>query len=126
MCFNRLKGMLSTLFSREISLGPENGFELDDIEANYRVSFLKPLHTKWLVELYNRMCINERKKIVGSGWKKAGIFDVLKLCSSGLPYLDPFGDICSLIESLQLRENLSLSTLFPEELGCFRETKPGK
>ena len=72
MCFNRLKGMLSTLFSRQIPLGPENGFELDDIEANYRVSFLKPLHTKWLVELYNRMCINERKKIVGNGWKKSG------------------------------------------------------
>ena len=35
--------------------------------------------------------------------------------------MDPFADICPLIESLQLHENLSLSTLFPEELDCFRE-----
>ena len=35
--------------------------------------------------------------------------------------MDPFADICPLVKSLQLRENLSLSTLFPEELGCFRE-----
>ena len=35
--------------------------------------------------------------------------------------MDPFADICPLIESLQLRENLSLSTLFPEELDCFHE-----
>ena len=35
--------------------------------------------------------------------------------------MDPFADIFSLIESLQLSENLSLSTLFREELNCFRE-----
>ena len=35
--------------------------------------------------------------------------------------MDPFADIYPLIESLRLRENLSLSTLFPEELDCFHE-----
>ena len=35
--------------------------------------------------------------------------------------MDPFADICPLIESLPLHENQSLSTLFSEELGCFRE-----
>ena len=35
--------------------------------------------------------------------------------------MDPFAYIWSLIESLQLRENLSLFTLFPEKLDCFRE-----
>ena len=48
-----------------------------------------------------------------------GIFDAIKLRPSGLPSLDPFADICPLIESLHLRENLSLSTVFPEELDCF-------
>ena len=67
------------------------------------------------------MSNDEGKEIVANGWKKAGIFDAIKLGSSGLPSLDPFADICPLIESLQLRENLSLSTLFPEELDCFRE-----
>ena len=28
---------------------------VDDIEVDYRVSVLKPLHAKWLVELYNNI-----------------------------------------------------------------------
>ena len=33
-----MKGMFSTCFSRQISLGLENGVELDDIEVDYRFS----------------------------------------------------------------------------------------
>ena len=73
------------------------------------------------MELNNHMSTDEGKEIVANGWKKAGIFEAIKLDSSGLPSLDPFEDICPLIESLQLRENLSLSTIFPEELDCFRK-----
>ena len=43
---NFMKGMFSTWFSREISLGLENGVELDDIEVDYRLSVLNPLHAK--------------------------------------------------------------------------------
>ena len=67
------------------------------------------------------MSTDEGKEIVANGWKKADIFDAIKLGSSGLPSLDAFADISPLIESLQLRENLSLSTPFPEKLDCFRE-----
>ena len=67
------------------------------------------------------MSNDEGKEIVANGWKKAGIFDAIKLGSSGLPSLDPFADICPLIESLQLRENLSFLTLFLEELDCFHK-----
>ena len=82
--------------------------ELDDIEVIYRLSVLKPLHSKWFVELYNHISTDEGKEIVGNGWKKKEMFDAIKLGSSGLPSLDPFADICPLIEPLQLRENLSL------------------
>ena len=70
------------------------------------------------------MSTDEAKVIVANGpmvGKKPGIFDTSKLGSSGLPSLDPFADMCPLIEYLQLRENLSLLTLFPEELDCLRE-----
>ena len=66
-----MKGMFSTWFSRQISLGIENGVELDDIEVDYRLSFLKPLHVKWLVELCNHMSTDEGKEIVANGWKKS-------------------------------------------------------
>ena len=97
------------------------GVELYHIEIDYRLSAFKSLHPKWLVELYNHKSTDEGKEIHANLWKKAGIFDAIKLGSSGLPSLDSFADICPLIESLQLRENLSLSTLFPEELDCFRK-----
>ena len=116
-----MKGMFSTWFSRQVSLGLENGVELDDIQVDYRLSVLKPLHAKWLIELYNHMSADEGKEIVSNGWKKAGIFGTIKLGSSGLPSLNPFADTWPLIEFLQLRENLSLLTLFPEEHDCFRE-----
>ena len=67
------------------------------------------------------MSTDERKEIVASGWKKAGIFDAIKLGSKSLPSLNPFADICPLIKSLQLHENLSLLTLFPEKFDCFHE-----
>ena len=50
---NFMKVMFSTWFS--ISLGLEVSVELDDIEVDYRLSVLKPLHAKWLVELYNNI-----------------------------------------------------------------------
>ena len=53
--------------------------------------------------------------------ENAGIFDTIKLGSSGIPSLDPFAGICPPIKTLQLRENLRLSNLFSEELDCFRE-----
>ena len=116
-----MKGMSSTWFSRQISLGLENGVELSDIQFDYRLLVLKPLHPKWLVELYNHMYTDEGKEIVANVSKKAGVFDAIKFPSSGLLSLDPFADICPPIESLELRENLNLSTLFPEELDCFCE-----
>ena len=67
------------------------------------------------------MSNDEGKEIVANGWKKAGIFDAIKRGSSSLPSLDPFADTCPLVESLQLRENLSLSTPFAKELDCFCE-----
>ena len=87
------KGMFSTWLSRQISLGLESGVELDDIEVDYRLSVLKSLHAKWLVELYNHMPTDEGKEVVANGWKKADIFDAIRLGSSGLPSLDPFADI---------------------------------
>ena len=110
-----MKGKFSTWFSRHISLGLENGMGLDDIEVDYCLSVLKPLHAKWLIELYNHISTDEGKEIVANSWKKTSISDAFKHGSSSLQSLDPFADICPLIESLQLSENLSLSTLFPEE-----------
>ena len=66
-----MKGMCSTWFSRQISLGLENGVELDDIEVDYRLSVLKTLYKKWLVELYNYMSTDEGDFLPMVGKKRA-------------------------------------------------------
>ena len=43
----------SEWFSRQISIGLENGQELQDIEIDYRLSVLKPLHATWLISVYD-------------------------------------------------------------------------
>ena len=43
------KKKFSEWFSRQISIGLENGQELEDIEIDYRLSAFKPLHGTWLI-----------------------------------------------------------------------------
>ena len=89
--FTRKK--FSGWYTRQLTNGMENGIELDDIEIDYRLSVLKPLHATWLISLYNHMNSPEGKEVSASGWKKSGIFDSIMMGSSKLPTLDPFDDI---------------------------------
>ena len=49
------KQKFSDWFTHQINTGLENGQEQDDIEIDYRLSVLKPLHAKWLISFYNYM-----------------------------------------------------------------------
>ena len=93
--FTRKK--FSEWYTRQLTNGMENGIELDDIEIDYRLSVLKPLHATWLFSLYNHMNIPEGKEVSASGWKKSGIFKAIMMGSSKLPAIDPFDDICPLM-----------------------------
>ena len=68
-----MKQKFGEWFSRQNNIGLENGQELDNIEIDYRLSVLKPLHANWLISLYNYMSSAECKEIILSGWKKSGI-----------------------------------------------------
>ena len=54
---------------------------------------LKPLHSTWIIEFYNKMTSGEVKPIIQNGWKSAGIEDALKMGKRNMPSLDPFFDI---------------------------------
>ena len=51
---------------------------------------------------------------------ESGIFDAIQLGSGRLPPVDPFADLCPLMEVTGPRDEFSLTSLFPEELNCFR------
>ena len=110
------KEKFSDWFTRQINTGLENGQELDDIEIEYQLSVLKPLHPRWLTSFYNYMTTTKGQEIISNGWKRSGIYDAITLGSSKPPLLDRFFDICRLMDVSQSIENLSLASLFPQEL----------
>ena len=118
--FTRKK--FSEWYTRQLTNGMEYGIELDDIEIDYRLSVLKPLHATWLISLYNHMNSPEGKEVSASGWKKLGIFDAIMMGSSKLPTLDPFDDICPLMGVIPERETLSLASLLPKELESYKRS----
>ena len=89
-------------------------------EIDYRLSVLKPLHAKWLISFYNYMTTTKGQEIISNGWKRSGIYDSVTLGPSKLPALDPFSDICPLMEVAPPMETLSLASLFPQELDLYR------
>ena len=65
------------------------------------MSVLKPLHAKWIIELYDYMTSPVGRGIVLNGWRRAGILEAWEKAQSGavhLEPLDPFHDIDPLLE----------------------------
>ena len=63
----------------------DGGKQLDDIQVDFRLSRIKPLHATWLIALYNYLTSSKGKDIIQKGWKKAGISGLL----DGTPVLPP-------------------------------------
>ena len=58
---------------------------------------LKPLHSTWIIEFYNKKTCDEGKPIIQNGWKSAGIEDALRMGKGNMPSLEPFFDIDPLL-----------------------------
>ena len=62
---------------------------LEDVEVDFRLSVIKPLHAQWLVNLYNFFSTEKGRKVIYNGWMKAGISGLLD-GTTVLPPEDPF------------------------------------
>ena len=60
------------------------------------------------------------QEVASNGGKRPGIYDSIKLGSSKLPALDPFSNICPLMEVAPPMETLSLTSLFSKELDSYQ------
>ena len=54
----------------------EKGIQPDKASVDLRISVLKPLHAKWLVQFYDYMQSN--KDIILKGWKRSGVSTALE------------------------------------------------
>lgn len=67
----------------------QSGKQLEDIEVDFRLSSLKPLHARWLVSTYNFMTSDKGKEVIAKGWKKSGVFGLFD-GTTVVPPEDPF------------------------------------
>ena len=103
LTFNRsFQGMVFTFtfalkftewYSKRISEDIDKEIQLEDIDIKLKLSVLKPLHAKWLVEAFNFFTSPEGGEIMANGWKQAGITSAVFKGLNGLESLDPFESI---------------------------------
>ena len=74
--------------------------KLKDINIGFRLSVIKPLHTKWPLEYYNHMSSEAGTEVIVKGFNLAGIYDAIRSGKSSLQIIDPFNDIAPLPDSL--------------------------
>ena len=95
-CKTFLKNLFSEWYSRQIENELPLGKKIEDVNIQFRLTTLKPLHAKRLLEFYNQIASETSAEIILNGWKAAGIYDVLKMDATALPSLDPFQNISPL------------------------------
>ena len=71
----------------------DEGIGLEDIDIRFQQTTMKPLHANWLIDLYNKLTSPRARDVIIGGWKKSGIWDAVKLCSRGLPSINPIKEI---------------------------------
>ena len=88
-----LKGKYTEWYSGEISKALADSIALDDVEIKLKLSVLKPLQAKWIVEIYKYLTSEKGNDVIGNGWKSAGITGAIEGGLVNLESLDPFGAI---------------------------------
>ena len=65
---------------------------MDGIEIKFKVSVLKLLQAKWIVELCNYLTSEKGYDVIRKGWKSAGLTGAIEVWVN-LEILDPFAAI---------------------------------
>ena len=87
-----LKRKYTEWYSGEISKALVDGIVLDGTEIKLKLSVLKPLQDKWIVELYSYLTSEKGHDVIGNGWISAGITGTIE-CLVNLESLNLFAAI---------------------------------
>ena len=88
-----LKKKYTEWYSGEIAKALDDGMEIDDIDIKLKLSILKPVQAKWIVELYYYLTSEKGHEVIANGWKSAGIIGAIEGGLLNLANLDPFAAI---------------------------------
>ena len=83
-----LKDKFELWYANEVKKQLDEGTEVYEIDIPLKLSILKPIHGRWLLELYDHLRNNN--KIVINGFESAGITEAV---TQELPDEDPFANL---------------------------------
>ena len=86
---NFMRKQFMTYYASAVREQLQAGKNLEDIEVDFRISHLKPLHAQWLVNAYNYFTGEKGKEVIAKGWERAEISGLLD-GTTELPPEDPF------------------------------------
>ena len=93
-----MKKKFSDWCTAQIMQTMDGGRELDSIVIELKLSVIKPLHAKRMMEVYNEMTSAEGKQVCLKGWEVSGVKGTVALGVTNLPNLDPLDDNDPLLE----------------------------
>ena len=85
-----VKEKYAAWYALQITAGLEESLSVDEIDVKTLLKTTKPLHTKWVMNLYDEITSERGKEIVLNGCKTAGVLDTVEIGSAKLKCLDPF------------------------------------
>ena len=93
------KIIYATRYMQQVDNALQVGTKLE-FNIELRLSVIKPLNAKWLVEYYNHISSETGTEVIVNEFKLAGIYDAIRSGKSSLQSIDPFNDITQLADSL--------------------------
>ena len=110
-CKSYLKRLFSEWYAQQIKNQLSLGKKVEEIKIKFRLTTLKSLHAKWLVEYYNEITSENGSSVIINGWKAAGIYNAIKAGSSGLQSINPIEYISPLVTKRDESESFLPATI---------------
>ena len=88
-----MKNKFTLWYADQITRTLDEGKDLNNIEVSLKLSVVKPLHAKWIIEMYDHMTSTAAKAVCLKGWEVTGILGAVKKGLKELAHIDPFNDI---------------------------------
>ena len=86
-----MRNQFSKYYSNAVKVHIDSGKPVEEIDVDFRLTTLKPLHAHLLISLYNHLTSERGSHIINKVWKRSGITGIID-GSTILPPEDPFAE----------------------------------
>lgn len=87
-----MQNQFSKFYCNAVKAQIDSGKQVDEIDIDFRLTTLKPLHAQWIISLYDHFTSERGSQIIKKGWERSGITEIIN-GSVALPSADPFTEL---------------------------------